>query len=76
MKREYAGAAKDCRRALDLDPGFIKAYFRYSKCCLHTGNVAEALQQLHIAKLTPAISKADRMAIDKEVSTVLVEELK
>lgn len=70
MRRDYAAAAKDCRRALDLDPTFIKAYFRYSKCCLHTGNVAEAMQQLQLAKLTKGIVKGDVVAIDKEVPRI------
>ncbi|KAJ3079224.1 hypothetical protein HK102_003942, partial [Quaeritorhiza haematococci] len=73
MLRKYDDAAKDCRKAIELDPDFVKAYLRISKCYLHLGNTSEALSQLKVAK-SVATSKAklrDNLAvIEREIMSV------
>lgn len=42
MVEDYQGALKDCLKAIQLDPTFIKAFIRASKCFAHLGRLDEA----------------------------------
>jgi hypothetical protein len=49
MLRDFEASIKDCRRAIDIDSTFIKAYLRAAKCLLNVGNVRESLDMLLLA---------------------------
>ena len=55
---DFSGALNDCRSALKVDPTFIKAHIRASKCYLNLGQVQEAVSELELANYTCASNQA------------------
>ncbi|KAI3654446.1 hypothetical protein MP228_001165 [Amoeboaphelidium protococcarum] len=61
MLKKYKEAVEDCKKAIELDGGYVKAYVRLAKCCLALGNINEAVRQFQLAldvdPTNPSISK-------------------
>ncbi|TPX38224.1 hypothetical protein SmJEL517_g00019 [Synchytrium microbalum] len=73
MLKQWDDAIKDCREASTLDPEFVKAYIRASKCFLNVGNVNEASHQLELAKSVIAknpLLRENSVTINRDVKVI------
>eukprot|EP01083_Nonionella_stella_P051079 135622_1 len=50
MLKQYAGCLSDCKKAIELDPAFMKAYSRGAACCVTMGNLEEAKTILEMSR--------------------------
>jgi len=66
MRKDFRPAIDDCRRALHLDPNYVKAYARAGKCFLGLGEFTEAGRQLAQAKAV----EPDNKAIDQDLEAI------
>ncbi|KAI8814740.1 hypothetical protein BJ742DRAFT_671236 [Cladochytrium replicatum] len=69
MLRRYNDSLNDCRRAIELDPTFVKGYIRASKGYLFLGQPAEAVSILSVGMSVSGTSD-NLSALESELKTV------